>query len=264
MLEPAQLGARWLRELAVERVAQSPVRGQRLGLAPGAVQGEDEVAVQTLAQRVLGGEAVEPGHGGGVLAEREVGLHGELDRLDAPLLELTDVGLDERGIAEVGQRVGPPQRERVGEQPRCPCRVARGQGLAAGVDQRAEAVDVQLVRPDAQHVRRRARLEERLLRWHVQCATQPRDIDVHGLRRVRRWPVGPQHVDDLLGRHRLVAMEEQRREQLARLPAPDRQRPTVAARLERAEQAELDAVWFRRGATLQSHSCARTAMPPSA
>src|SRR3954447_4098744 len=207
---------------------------------------------------MLSREAVEPRQGGGMLAEREVGLHGELDRLDAPLLELADVGLDERGVAEVGERVGPPQRERVGEQPRRPRRVAGGQAFAACVDERAEAVDVQLVGPDTQHVRRRAGLEHRLLRRHVQRATQPRHIDVHGLRRIRRWPVGPQHVDDLLRRHRLVAMEEQRREQLARLSAPERQRQPVAAHLERAEQAELDALWSGRGATLQSQRCTRT------
>jgi hypothetical protein len=51
-------------------------------------------------------------------------------------------------------------------------------------------------------------------------------------------------------------MEEQRRKQLARLSAPERQRQPVAAHLERAEQAELDAVWFRRGATLQIQSAA--------
>jgi hypothetical protein len=43
-------------ELACEQVPGSPVSGQRLGLPPGPVQGQRQLPVQPLPQRVLGGQ----------------------------------------------------------------------------------------------------------------------------------------------------------------------------------------------------------------
>jgi hypothetical protein len=54
-------------------------------------------------------------------------------------------------------------------------------------------------------------------------------------------------------------VEQERGQELPRLAAPDRERLTVAARHERAEQAELDAVRSRRGAILRRRAADRRA-----
>ena len=63
-----------------------------------------------------------------------------------------------------------------------------------------------------------------------------------GLGRLVRARLRPQHLDELLRRDGLVAVEQERGQELSRLAAADRQRLTVEARHERAEKAELDAV----------------------
>jgi hypothetical protein len=248
LLEPAQLGARRLSELAVERVAQAAVCGQRLGLPAAAIQREHQVAVEALAQRMLVDEPLEPRHGRCVVAERELRLQRQLERLEAALGELRDVGLRERRVAQVGQRIlGAPQGQRVGEQARRRASVARAQALPPRVDERAEAVDVELVGLQLEHVGRALGLQDRVR----ERPPQTRDVDVDGLRRLVRTGLGPQHLDELLGRDGLVAVEQERGQELSRLAAADRERLTGAARHERAEEAELDAGLSRRGATLQ-------------
>ena len=127
--------------------------------------------VQALAMRVLGGESFETGHRGGVPAEGELGLHGELDRLDPALVELRDIGLGEGGIAEVGQSVGAPQRERFAEQARSRRRIVACKVLPPDVDQRSEAVDVELVGSEPHDIRPRPGREDGRLRRRIERAT---------------------------------------------------------------------------------------------
>ena len=161
LFEPAQLGPRLEPELAVQGLPQAAVRGEGVGLPAAPVEGEHQLAVHALAHRVLGGEPLEPGHRHGVPSEREVGVHGELDGAQPQLLELRDLGLGERLVGEVRERLAAPQPEGLRQRHRRGRRIARGERLAPGGDERREVVDVELTRGHAQHVGAGVGLEQR-------------------------------------------------------------------------------------------------------
>ena len=69
--------------------------------------------MQPLAQRVLTDEGGDLGGDLLVAAGREVGVNGELGRLDTKLLETTDLGCGERLVGNVGEGGAAPQRERL-------------------------------------------------------------------------------------------------------------------------------------------------------
>ena len=103
LVQPAQLGAGLDADLLDERRARLPVRLQRLRLPPGAVEREHPLAVQALAQRVLGDQPVELADQLGVAPGRQVGVDRHLGGAQAQLLEAPD--LDSRRTA---RRPGPP------------------------------------------------------------------------------------------------------------------------------------------------------------
>ncbi len=73
---------------------------ERLRLAAAAVQGEHQLAVQVLAERLLRHGGLELGDQIRVPAERELGLDARLECRPAPLLEAGDLGLRERLVGE--------------------------------------------------------------------------------------------------------------------------------------------------------------------
>jgi hypothetical protein len=86
----------------------------------GAVEGEHELAVQTLAVRVLLGERLERGDGSRVAAELQLDLEALLERREPLLFE--PVGLDGRRSVQrrVGQRRPAEELDRLVEQLRLP------------------------------------------------------------------------------------------------------------------------------------------------
>src|ERR1700735_4375410 len=84
--------------------------------------------------------------------ERQIRLHPFLERAQLELLQLSDRRLRERLIGEVRQRRTPPQTQAPAQNPRRLLGLASGQRVAALLDQRAEPVEVQLARRDAQKV----------------------------------------------------------------------------------------------------------------
>ena len=151
MLQLLQRRRRLQAELVVEPPAEPVVRGERLGLAAGAVEGEHELAVRRLAQRVGGDDALELRDRVGVAAEREPGLDPLLPAREPELLEVRGLDARER-LVELGERRAPPQAQRLLEQRRRLLGVARGERGAAPLPQAAEADRV-----DALGRRRRAR-----------------------------------------------------------------------------------------------------------
>jgi hypothetical protein len=145
LLEALEADAGLDAELVDQDLAGRPVGGQGVGLAARAVQGQHELAVEVLAQRVAPGPAPParpPARGGGPRAELglDPGLGGgDLELLDPDQLGPGDVG---RG-GHVGQGRAPPQGQGLAQQVGGPGRVAGGQGLAALPVQALEAVQVQ-------------------------------------------------------------------------------------------------------------------------
>jgi hypothetical protein len=132
---------------------------------------------------MLGDERLQLAQYGVVAAERELGLAGELERVQPPLLEPFPLGLGERLGAEVGERRAVPEPERLAEQ-------ARGRGGAPGselpagaADQRFEALQVELAGLEDDPVARAACLDP----LGAERLPEPGDVDLERLdRRGRR------------------------------------------------------------------------------
>ena len=79
-LEVAQLRPRLEPKLLDQPTARRSKRSQRIGLAPGAVQGEHQSREQTLPKRMLAHESLELGHQFRPAADRELRLDAHLQR----------------------------------------------------------------------------------------------------------------------------------------------------------------------------------------
>ena len=108
-LELTELRTRLDPELVDQDSARLPVRLERLRLATGAVQSEDQLAPQPLAQRMAGNEILELGHELGMATELQVGVDPLLERGQPDLLETGDLADECRLIRCVGERRAPPE-----------------------------------------------------------------------------------------------------------------------------------------------------------
>ena len=115
-LEPPQLLARLEPELVGEEGARVAVGGERVGLAPAAVEREHQLAAQALAQRVRGDELLQLGDELGVAAEREVGLDAPLEHGEPLLAQPLRLVARQALELEPLQRLAAPQRERLAQQ----------------------------------------------------------------------------------------------------------------------------------------------------
>jgi hypothetical protein len=108
-------------------------------------------------------------------------------------------------------------------------------GAGAGVgDQPLEAVEVQLAGPQLEQVARRPghqQLAGSPLRPLGQQAPQPQDVVLQGGAGAWRRGLVPQVVDQLLGRHDLVGVQQQGRQQRPLQGRADRHRPAVGPHL---------------------------------
>ena len=235
LFQAPQRLARLESQLLDERVSSVLVDVKRLRLTAAPVEGEHELPAQTLLQWVLGDERLELPDEVGVPAERQVGVEPVDQRVQAKLLEPTDLMLGERLVGELGERRAAPHRERFAQQQRRALRVTGGLRSAPVRDPLLEPVDVELPRPDAECIASCQRLETAV----AQDAAQLGDVVLDDLRRRRRRLLGPELVDQPVRRERFVRVDQQKREQRALLAAADRDLPPVVADLERTEDVEI-------------------------
>ena len=141
----------------------------------------------------------------------------------AQLLEPRDLALGEVLEREVGERRAAPERQRL--------------LVAVLREQLAEAVQVELVRRDAQHVAGRPRLEPA----GAEQPPQPRHVAVQRGHRAGRRRLAPQRVDEPVLGDDLVRAQQQVAEQRALAAALDRERTAVLHHLQRAQDPKLDA-----------------------
>jgi hypothetical protein len=148
LLEPPELFARLQAELLRELTPSAAVRVERLGLPRRTVEGEHQLAVQVLPERMLGHERLQLADELLVAAAGQVGLDPLLERYPTQLLEPGNLSLDERFVRQVGQRWPAPERQRSAQ---LPCRVMgiRIPGLA---QQPLEAPEIEFRAVDLQHV----------------------------------------------------------------------------------------------------------------
>ena len=95
-----------------------PVRLERLGLAPAAVQREHPLRVQPLAQRVLGQQRVDLADDLMMATRGEVRIDRQLPRRQPQLLEPSDLSVGERLVGNVRERTAAEQRQRLARRAR--------------------------------------------------------------------------------------------------------------------------------------------------
>ena len=153
LVQLTQPRARLDAELVDQRAARRAVGLERVRLAPGPVQGHQQLPAQALAQRLLVDERLELGDELRTAAEREVGVDAVLERREPQLLQPPDLGLEERLVGR-DRRAAARARARA---PRAACAAAvAGSAAARAVGSEAlEAEQVEPVLRDPQLVARR-------------------------------------------------------------------------------------------------------------
>jgi hypothetical protein len=233
VVQALELRARFDPELLDQHVARLPVAVQSLGGPSAAVQGEHQLGMEALAQRVPLRQIAQLRHDVLMPAEIQVGLDADLERLQPQLLEPGSVFAAEPLGTDVGQRASAPQVQGLvegGAHIEPPVVVPGDIGLP---DQAFEAGDVQLLLAQADEVARS--------RGHEAVGAQgvAQVLDVVAQRRVDRGGRGrvPDDIGQLLRRDRLVGAQGQSREHRALDSGGHLELPVALANRQRAQHA---------------------------
>ena len=230
-LEPLQSGPRFQAELADQDLAGRPVGAERFGLPPAAVQGEHQLPVQALAQRVHRDQRLELADDVGVTAQRQVGLDPVFGRAEPELLQPPGLHLRERLAAEVAEGGAAPELKRRAQARGSRSRLVRRELAAALPDQPLEPVRVELAVVDLQAVRTRPGQQH----GRAESLAEPGDVHLKAALRARRRLIAPQVVDEGSARDRLVRVQQQDGQQPAQPGAADLDHAPVGADLDRPE-----------------------------
>ena len=219
-------------------LANAPVRVERVGLATAAIQGEHQLLDESLARRMAPDERLELADEHGVPAELQIGVDARLVRRQSQLLQAPDLRLRPILVGDVDQRPAAPQRERGGQHLRRLCRVAMAQRAAAVLDARFEQLGIELARLYVEHVSAGQRAQRRRLvdagarRQHL---AQARDRHPQALASTVRGQIAPHRLDELLGHHRTVGVQQQHHEQPRLASTFDGQSLPTTMQLDRPE-----------------------------
>ena len=236
LLQASQGGSGLQPEVGGQAAVHAAVGLQRVRLAAGRVQRVHEQLGQPLAVRMLVQQALQLPDRRRVTSEGKVGLHARLDRSKAQFLQPVRLAARERGNAELSQRNAAPQRE-------CLAQPARGGLRIAGLQRRTAVGGERLEAPRGRERHRRGAARSRpgasaapapaaatpaaaTRSPAASCAPSPGRAHPRARRSAGR-------ATDLAG------MEQEDRQQRARLGPFQRQRPIAADRLERSQYPEL-------------------------
>ena len=241
LLQPLELGTGLDAEVLDEGGPGHPGDVERLGLPARPVQGQHELGLRALAERLLGDQGAQLVEDVGVAAELELGVDPVDAGADAQLLQ-PGPGDVEDVAGQPAERLAAPQRQRGGEPVRGGLVVPRRHGGARRGQAGLEPGGVQGARRDVQHVAGPPGDQQVAAAGDLgQGPAQLVDQEVQGLpgRGGRRaLPEGvdqPVQVDDPVG------FQQQHAEQGADAGAADRDHLGAVPDLERAEQPQLEA-----------------------
>ena len=167
----------------------APVRLERLRLATASVEGEHQLHAQALAVRVRRDKRLELGDQRVLAPEREVRLDPGLDCGQSQLLG-DDLALCEGREGEVGKRSSPPECQGIPKRQRSPIRLTASQLAPTPLQQRLEALGVEVFWQNTQHVACCLREQELVAGSVHQDSAQPREIDAQD-RVDRLWAASP-------------------------------------------------------------------------
>ena len=206
MLEPFERRPGLERELVGEETAALLVHLQRVGLPARAVEREHQLAAQALAERIRRHQPLQLRDELRVSAKLELRVDALLKRAEAQPLETIGLGAREVLIAKVGKRLAAEERERPPQKLRTRVRIRLPPSLR---HQRVETAEVAALRPQAERVSRRPRLD----RLRSEQLPQRRHVPMQRLRRRLRRLRPPQGLDQLVRTDHLAPAQQQQREQ---------------------------------------------------
>ncbi len=234
-------------ELVGEPGARRCVRRERVALAPGEVERGHQPPHQPLVERVQPDQLLQLRDGPRGLAQGDLGV-GQVHPGGQP------TGLqagDEPGrgrTLQVGERRAAPQGQSVGQQPGSGRRVTVQDRVVPGRGQPLEVQDVDRVPGDVEEVPPGDRAQDALV-GDAQGLAQARHVDLDRVGRTGRWRAVPDGVDQALGGHAGAGGEGEHGQERPRPLATDHRWGAVDERLERTQEAQLQAVL-----TLPSHA----------
>jgi hypothetical protein len=242
-LEPLQFGA-WLDpELTDQHLASARDGLQRLGLAPGSVQGDHKLAPPPLAERLLPDHGLELGDQLTCISGSEPRIDQILARRASQLLEPVAFGRAEARVPVALVCGAAPEIERLPEQrfgfPRVPL-IEEAVSIAGELLERDR---VDLMSGDSERVAASAREDDVRVRAAgragLKGATEPRNVGPESLLRGPRWMLAPQLLDEIVDGHDTTRAGDQASEDHAFLRSGDRQRiPAFRHDLEGSEDEE--------------------------
>ena len=243
-VQASQLLAGLQPKLGRERASGTSERVERIGLAPGPVQRQHQLAPQSLFEPVLAGEQLELGDELGAGAGGEVTVDPEQQRLQVFLFERSTPLRDAPLARNVGEPVAADQRQRLRDE--------RAGAVGVGtrvVDQLVETprVDLELARPQ----RVAAGVADDELAKQV---AQLGEVDVQGGDRARGRAFAPQLVDQPIAGERDATGHQEQRQQRALMAARQRHLVTIPVQDQRTQHPEAADLGFRvPGVSAENH-----------
>ena len=209
LLQAAQLGPGLDPDLLAQRPVGPAVGLERIGAAPGAVEGEHQLGVKALVERMLCKQRLQAADHLAVAPGGELGVDGQLEHAQMKLLEPADLGSGKRLCSDVGERRSAPELERA------PRRAVGDPALGVVsriLDQLLEAQRVHRLLRQLELVAAAVGDDARPRVVEGQCLTQARDVELDVLGGARRRAFGVEAIDQLLGAHRPVGAQREHRE----------------------------------------------------
>src|SRR5262249_55513431 len=154
LLEHHERRRRFDPELLPERCSQAAIRAQTLGLPLPAVQRHHHLCPQSFPKRVLGNGLFGERNGRVVVSTREQGIEAKLERVTTKLREPRHISRRPLAVDELDERVASPLLERALRGARRTRRVATGEPATRVLDLADDAVAVELIGADPDHVAR--------------------------------------------------------------------------------------------------------------
>ncbi len=202
-------------QLLAQPSAQRAERSQCVALATCPIQRQHQVRRQSLSQRMLADQALELTDQLACPARPQIGIDAVLDRCHPQLVQPSDLGLGERLERELLQGATTPQRQRLTEHQRRRRRIGVEQRPALP-SQRLEPDRIDVLGNDVQDVTGRPGDQHRAVAAlgaiGLERRAQARDVDPQRVLAILPRVAGPQFVDQLIGRHDPVGVDQQHRQ----------------------------------------------------
>jgi hypothetical protein len=212
-LQRSQHRSRFYAHLVGQPSSERRARPQCFGLSATPVQGEHALEAQPLPQRVTDHEPVQLRRHGVMQPARQLGVDAILDRTQSRLVQASRLGFEARAHLHVREWLAPPQGQRLTQRRRCSCRIG-GVGLTTcPLDEREEAILVDVVRRNGELVSGRHELQQRSCIGGIQHLAHGGHADLQHAASPVGGEVRPELIHEPLGAHHATVVDHEQCEE---------------------------------------------------